>query len=57
MKNDRVVDVLRNEKRCVLRNIRGCGRDCSKCDLVLPDEVVLEALDTAIKIVQEAGDD
>ena len=57
MKNDRVVEVLRNEKRCVLRNIRGCGRDCSKCDLVLPDDVVLEALDTAIKIVQEAGDD
>lgn len=56
MTNERVIEVLRTEKKCVLRNIRGCDRECGKCDLVLPDEEVLTAYDMAIKIIQGEDD-
>lgn len=56
MTNERVIEVLRTEKSCVLRNIRGCDRNCAECDLVLPDEEVLAAYDMAIKIIQGEDD-
>lgn len=56
MTNERVIEVLRTEKKCVLRNIRGCDRDCAKCDLVLPDDEILTAYDTAIRIIQGEDD-
>lgn len=49
MTNERAIEVLLTEKKCVLRNIRGCDRDCGKCDLVLPDEEILTAYDMAIR--------
>lgn len=37
--------VIDHEIKCVLRNVgTNCNRDCAKCDLVLPDDVVLSAL-------------
>lgn len=56
MTNERVIEVLRTEKKCVLRNIRGCDRECGKCDLVLPDEEILTAYDMAIRIIQGEDD-
>lgn len=55
MTNERAIEVLRTEKKCVLRNIRGCDRECEHCDLVLPDEDILTAYETAIKALE--GDD
>lgn len=55
MTNNRAIEVIRTEKKCVLRNIRGCSRECEKCDLVLPDEEVLMAYDMAIESLK--GDD
>ena len=49
------VEVLKTERECVKRNVAGCDRQCEKCDLVLPTEVVLEAYDTAIRELE--GDD
>jgi hypothetical protein len=48
MITSRAVEVIRTEKKCVLRNIRGCSRECEKCDLVLPDEEILQAYDMAV---------
>jgi hypothetical protein len=55
MSNERAIEVLRTKKKCVLRNIRGCTRECEKCDLCLPDEESLTAYETAIKALE--GDD
>jgi len=46
-----VVNVLRNEKECIKRNVSGCDRDCINCDLIMPDETLLEAYDIAIDII------
>lgn len=46
------VEVIKNEKMCVERNINGCDRLCNKCDLVLPDKEVLNAFDAAIKALE-----
>ena len=56
MTNERVIEVLKNEKKCVLRNIRGCDRDCGKCDLVLPEEEILTAYDAAIRVLEGEDD-
>lgn len=48
MTENEVIEVLKNEKECVLRNIKGCNRDCGKCDLVMNDSVIVNAYDKAI---------
>lgn len=45
------ITVLRHEKECVIRNIKGCDRDCANCDLVLPDQQILDAYDHAIGLL------
>lgn len=55
MTNDRAIFVLETEKKCVLRNIRGCDRNCEFCDLVLPDDDILTAFNMAIESLK--GDD
>jgi len=46
------IEVLKHEKECVIRNIKGCNRDCANCDLVLPDTTVVEAYNNAITLLQ-----
>ncbi len=47
MTNERAIEIIQTEKKCVARaNI--CGRDCANCDLVLPEEEILAAYDMAI---------
>lgn len=48
-----IIEVLKNERECVLRNIKGCDRDCGKCDLVMNDSVIVNAYDMAIMALQE----
>lgn len=52
----RTIKVLKNEKACVLRNIRQeCDRDCGKCDLVLPDREIINAYNYALDILNMIG--
>lgn len=47
------IRVLSNERACVMRNTAGaCDRNCAACDLVLPDELVISAYQTAINILR-----
>ena len=46
------IEVLRHEKECVIRNIKGCNRDRANCDLVLPDTTIIEAYNHAITLLQ-----
>lgn len=55
MNVERAIKVIQTEKKCVLRNIRGCDRECDKCDLVLPEEEILTAYEMAIEALK--GDD
>lgn len=56
MTNIEAIEVIKTEKKCVLRNMRGCNRDCGKCDLVLPEEDILLAYDMAIKWLRRFND-
>lgn len=56
MSRDRAIFVIQNEKKCVLRNIRGCDRECDKCDLNIPSDDILMAYDMAIEALDD-GDD
>lgn len=55
---DRVIKVLENEKKCVIRNImHECSRDCAKCDLVRPDkDVVITAYNFALEVLNDVRD-
>ena len=46
------IEVLKHEKECVVRNIKGCNRDCGNCDLLLSDATILEAYNNAITLLQ-----
>lgn len=46
MTNDRAIEIIKNEAKCVSSN---CDRDCSKCKLVLDANDILEAFSLAIK--------
>jgi hypothetical protein len=53
MSDKEIIDFLKNEKRCAVRNINGkCNRDCKNCDLVLPDDVVLDGYDCCINLLE-----
>lgn len=45
------IEVLKQEKECVERNIGGCDRNCANCDLVLPDQKILDGYDFAIGLL------
>ena len=53
MTNEKAVEVIKTERKCVLRNIRGCDRNCADCDLVLSDEDILTAYDMAIRALSQ----
>ena len=50
---EETIKVLSNELACVMRQTGpGCDRNCAACDLVLPDEIVISAYQTAISILR-----
>lgn len=58
MEFKRAVELIRIEKKCVMRNATStCDRDCVKCDLVQEDTDLIEAFQMAIfaleKIINE----
>ena len=57
MTDERAINVLLNEKTCVLWQSAGkCDRECGKCDLVLDDEEIVEAYNHAILAIQRKDD-
>lgn len=48
------IGVLAFEQECVRRT--NCDRDCAKCDLVLPDTMILDAYSCAIGVLQHVRD-
>ena len=56
MTNERAIEIIENEKRCVI-NQSGpgyvCDRNCARCNLVLPDLDVLDAYDKAIAALKD----
>ena len=50
-------EVMKNEHRCVKRNVEGkCDRDCGRCDLRLDDDVIMHAYEETIKLLEFAED-
>lgn len=49
---DAILKVIQTERECVSRNDgETCDRDCGKCDLVLPSEIILDAYDAIIRAI------
>ena len=45
--------VMEIERECVHRaSQKHCNRNCEACDLVLPDDIVLGAYDTVIRMLK-----
>lgn len=53
----RAIEVIENEIACVKGNDGKCDRDCFHCDLVLPEEEILEAYDMAINALEDIEPD
>ena len=51
--------VMQKERECVLRaRERNCNQGhCAGCDLVLPDDVILNAYDSVIEVLKILDDD
>lgn len=52
---EEAIAIIENEKRCVNRANKNdnCNRDCYNCELVKTDAEILEALDMAIKALEQ----
>lgn len=51
---ERVIEVIKHERECVIRNINNeCDRDCAKCDLLLPDNDIICAYDYSLNLLNE----
>ena len=52
---DEAIAILENEKKCVNRANKNdyCNRDCYNCELVKTDTEILNALDMAIKALEQ----
>lgn len=48
---DTVIEVVENEKECIMR-ADSCGRDCARCDLVRPTEEILEAYEFVLDVLE-----
>ena len=51
--------VMENERKCVLRAKEiNCNQgQCAGCDLVLPSDLILNAYDCVLRILEDAEDD
>ena len=59
MTNKRAIEIIENEKQCVIRQSGPgivCDRNCASCELVLPDQDVLDAYDKAIAALENLED-
>lgn len=55
MTRKEAIAILENEKKCVNRASKNdyCNRDCYNCELVKTDTEILNALDMAIKVLEQ----
>lgn len=54
MTNEEAVKIIQTELECIKRNDgTDCDRDCAKCDLVMEDTDIKEALGMAIKALSQ----
>ena len=54
MELSEAIKIIKIEQACVKRNIaKECDRDCVKCDLVRPDEDILNGYDIAIEALEK----
>ena len=53
MSSEKVIDILDNELRCVVRAEKGCDRQCEKCDLVRDSDEIIVAYVTAINAIHD----
>lgn len=55
MTREEAIAIIENEKKCVNRANKNdyCNRDCYNCELVKTDTEILEALDMAIKALEQ----
>ena len=60
MTKEQAIWILDNEKKCICRAATTkCDRDCASCELVLPDDAILEAYkyaEDAINLVSDLVD-
>lgn len=51
---DRMIELLRAEKECLLRNVRGeCTKDCACCEIAQDDRELQSMYSNAIKMLKE----
>ena len=58
MKIDRIIDLLKIEQKCILRNTNNeCNRQCGECDLVQDDAELNEMYTNVINILAVQNQD
>ena len=50
--NNEAIKVIETEIECVRKAVKGCKRNCEKCDLVLDDILILDSYDKAISALK-----
>ena len=53
MNAKRALELMEIELRCIYRNVEGCNRDCSSCDLVQLDEDLIAAYLLVIDLLEK----
>lgn len=53
MTKEETIAVIKNELQCVQRDCCRLENECSKCDLVLPQEQIVEAYENVLNILGE----
>lgn len=59
MNNKELLNIMRNELHCVQRQVDGiCNnkRDCTHCDLTLPDHVIISAYKQVINMLESKSE-
>lgn len=51
MSKQEAINIIKNEMECVRRG-NSCDRNCGNCDLVKPEEDILDAYETAIRSME-----
>ena len=48
---DKIIEILKNERECIV-TAENCDRNCSKCDLVMAPDVLMNNYDKAISCLK-----
>lgn len=53
MEIKKAIEIIENEKKCVIRKTEINCSDCANCDLVKTDKEILETYDFVIKVLKD----